>query len=415
MDYAITKDTMDVANMRNIYYNKELHEEMKEVCRQENLAVRFSSHLMYILQLVRTLNVRSGLENYKESSTPINYDTLATIVSKYKLREMLNILIGRGYISTNGRYIVGMHSMKYSLRVDLYDIEWKRLDPTSDLTCPYLRRSLYRRQAVVEERIKNAPKGYIEAIKGSKKVSVNYKKAMEIIDELDASDDKKKSWRQSVELLDKKKFHVTISEKTNRLFTNLSSFPRVLRSSITINRRRLMTVDIPNCQPLLLGLILKGRENVCQDEVNRYLEICLDAGFYEHMSSKAGDVLDLNDQDVRANFKRRIFAGVLFDRNRRNLSKYEDVFDREFPTIYRAVRGMKMYEHNRVAIMLQQEESSIIYDAVERAAGFGDSAITAIHDCIIGDYKNIEYIKWHLSEVFYDRYGLCPKLKIEKL
>lgn len=397
-----------------MYTVDSLREEFVKLCEANDLKSRMADHMMYIVSYIRTTAVMNGLDP-REVVIPMHWRTLVSIISYRSAHKIVDVMMKEGLIHTNGSYREGYRSRRYSIKPELADLKWRLADLDLDVKCPYLRKNIIKRQKAAKEALKNAPDGYKVAIKYAKKVDINKKKAMEVIEDMDATEEKKEAYRISVNLLADKKYHSHVSTLTDRLYTNLSSFPRSLRDTLTIGRRRMMSVDIPNCQPLLLGLILKDEGKVDAEEVNNYLNICLDAQFYEHMAEVAGDSLDLSNEDTRANFKRRIFAGVLFDRNRKKLSKYEEAFQKAFPTIFNRVRELKRYKHNTVAILLQKEESRIIYEVVERSQGHEDSPVTAIHDCIVGDYKNIELIKYNMEDVFLEYYGLYPKLKIEKL
>ena len=180
---------------------------------------------------------------------------------------------------------------------------------------------------------------------------------------------------------------------SNRLHCNLTNLDSKLRQFLTIDEEKLAQVDISNSQPLFLGMVMKNKTRVEVNELDKYLELVCSGQFYENLAQKMpDDPLDLEDDVVRKKFKKSIFSGVLFDRNRTKLSKWELLFQKEFPTIFSEIRKTKAKNHNAMAILLQKMESKFIFNAVaviDREIGKGKAPLLTIHDSIVSTVENI--------------------------
>lgn len=394
-----------------VYTNHKIDQVVEDIRKELKLHRRFEDHMRYILSHIRTYPYMRG-SSPETCSAPVHMKTLRTIVSARNSKKMLDALKAHGVITGGDGFVEGIRSRRFWIAEEYLEPTWRLV---KELECPYLEANLNKKIEELKEVSNEMSEGHKIASEWSQEIRINKDACERDIDAMDLSEDKRFSYLTMVDLIANGGFYSHYSNRTDRLYTNLSNFPRVLRDHIRIGRRRLYTVDIPNCQPLLLGLLLLGEHDVDQDEVTRYLNISLDASFYEYMAKQAGDSIDLTNQKSRSDFKKKIFTGVLFDRNRKKLSKYEQIFKDSFPSIFRKVRELKRQNHNTVALLLQKEESAIIYETVRIAHNNDYTPVTTIHDCIIGNRDNIDHIKEVMQNVFVGTYGLCPNLKIEKL
>jgi hypothetical protein len=202
------------------------------------------------------------------------------------------------------------------------------------------------------------------------------------------------------------------------LHCNLTNIDSKLRKFLTIEGRGLSQVDIANSQPLFLGMVMKRNSTVEANELDKYLKIVCSGLFYEFLAEKMlGDPIDLDIPEVRSKFKKSIFSGVLFDMNRNKLSKYEVLFQKEFPTIFATVRTIKSKDHNALAIMLQKMESHFIFDAVaiiDKEIGRGIAPLLTIHDSIVSTGEYIDTVKQIMECLFQKEFGRKPSLKATK-
>ena len=130
-----------------------------------------------------------------------------------------------------------------------------------------------------------------------------------------------------------------------------------------------------------------------------------------------GKSFNLEDRQVRKSFKKSIFSGVLFDRNRMKLSRWELLFQNEFPTIFVAVREIKDKNYNAMAILLQKMESQFIFNAVaviDREIGKGEAPLLTIHDSIVSTVEYINMVQQIMKHLFEQEFGLLPTLEVTK-
>jgi hypothetical protein len=117
----------------------------------------------------------------------------------------------------------------------------------------------------------------------------------------------------------------------------------------------------------------------------------------------------------RTEFKKKIFGGVLFDKNRRNLSKYEKVFKEEFPIIFYCMRDMKKENHANIPINLQKLESHFIFNCVDvLRKKYKNIELLTIHDSICTIEGKEQLVYDVMIEEFQKMFNILPKIKIEK-
>jgi hypothetical protein len=198
----------------------------------------------------------------------------------------------------------------------------------------------------------------------------------------------------------------------NRLHNNLTNLPTPLRAFTTINNQQLCQVDIKNSQPLFLYIALRNY-NINKTELDKYKTVVCETGFYEFFAERLNFELTENN---RTAFKKKIFGGVLFDKNRSYLSKYETAFKTEFPEIFNVIRSIKSKKYEEVAIMLQKTESKFIFSCIEELMFLTKNEIEllTIHDSICTVVGKEQTVKKVMEEQFEKTYSIKVQLKVEK-
>jgi len=230
-----------------------------------------------------------------------------------------------------------------------------------------------------------------------------------------------------------------------RVFSNVTNLPREIRPYLRIGAEPLVSVDVRNCQPLLLCLIKQrknktsGRkkdkqtkkeskpstdatserfsfEGIDNTEVMdfatepsqiscSYQKLCEGGGFYEHMMG----LLGTGDRDkVKTTAYHYLFGPTTFR------SRFADVFEREFPEIAGTVRTMKRGGYERVARALQEIESDLMIHTACKHIMQSDPSIplVTIHDAVMTTPAHVETVTAAIRDAFATR-GLSPSFKQE--
>lgn len=372
----------------------------------------FSWHYKY---LVSSIYIQPYIDRRynKFDYVPINFELIRKIISKQELSNILSCLLENNIIESDNTFIIGKKSKGYRIK-DIEKRKWK-LNKVSD---KLLSKKIEKRMENLRENIQHKGNGYKIADYWFRKIDIDYKKAKKFIENNFRKDNEQyERGIININMMYNKIHFSTVDDKGNRLHTNLSVLPTPVRKFLTIDGSVLWQCDLANSQPVFLYTMLCKTSSIPESELIKYRDIVSAGKFYEFMADKANfKDLDLSKYDDRIKFKKTIFGGVLFDRNRKELSRWEKLFQSEFPNIFNYIRNFKKNNHNALAIALQKEESLFIYSTLEKIDNLIPNVIlTTIHDCIVSDKKNISYIKKIMEKEFFARYNLIPSIKLELL
>ncbi len=245
-------------------------------------------------------------------------------------------------------------------------------------------------------------------------------------------------------MFENRDFFFVVDEKGQRLHTNISNLSKELRPYVTYNGQRLCNIDIVNSQPFFSLAILHSsfyeKDNECSIsiypklnknllqhkislmlgvlengniDIEQYKKIVLDGLLYEYLENCFKCYL--NKQVVtRKEIKEMVFS-VLFSSNYYNTSEAKQYFKYLFPNVMKIFEIMKQREHNKLAILLQRIESSLILDKVcarvtkERPR----MPVFTIHDSVATTIGNEDYVRDVMSEECQKFIELTPQIKIE--
>jgi len=380
-------------------------------CRENKIKKDFSWHYKYLLSVIY---LTPYIDRRFESGdfVPLNFSIIRNLVSRDEALSIFTNLINLGIVSCDGEWSKGNKSKGYKID-NIKELKWK-LSTVDDLK---LADKIIKRRMKVKANINMRGKGYEIANNWFHKIEIDYKKAKKYLDNhyVTGTNQKDRGF-MNINMINDRVHFSSVDEKGNRLHTNLTVLPTPFRQFLTIDGKSLWQSDLANSQPVFLYTMLNSLNIIPEYELLKYRDVVASGKFYEFMAEKANfKDLDLNDYENRSKFKKTIFGGVLFDKNRSSLSRWEKLFKLEFPKIFEFIRDFKKKDYNSLAIALQKEESGFIFSVVEKVDRQLNSPIlTTIHDCIISDEYHIDYIKEIMESEFNLRYGIVPKLKVEK-
>mgnify|MGYP001078789077 CR=1 FL=1 len=251
-----------------------------------------------------------------------------------------------------------------------------------------------------------------------------------------------------------------------RVYNNLTGLKRSLRSHLRVDGEPLVSCDVRNSQPLLVGLLCKliiqrGKEGIpnnnslgrphlspsfsnieidqqfldslsrqeagggergargiqydvvfdnpsfldnAPEDLRVYVRLCEEGRLYDDLMADSGDEID------RDAFKKRLFTQVFYGRNfvEGGLTK---LFAERFPTVWAVVRSIKRPDYRRLSHhMLRAESAIVIGRAVRRCAEKGIWAAT-IHDSIVTTPEHAESVVGIMEEAF-GSVGVRPTIKV---
>lgn len=393
-----------------VYTNDKIFETITNHCKENTKRKNFQYHYLYIVSYLYNaphLDRRFTAEDF----IPVNTEVMRSIISKQETTAILNNLISLGVIEKNSSYIVGKKSIGYKITPSFK--AKMRAIPVKDEA---LKIKYMNRKEQLSSKLKKEDRGYQIVNYWLHELRIDHTRAKKYNNNHNIADAGLHGSNVSmIELLQKQEFFSVVDTTSKRFHNNLTNLSTKMRKFLSINDQPLWQVDIANSQPLFLYLVLKDR-NISQDEMNKYRDSVVSGQFYESLAAAMNSSLDLTDFDQRKEFKKKIFGGVLFDRNRSKLSKYEITFKAEYPEIFETIRGMKAGGYKQVAIALQKAESKFIFEAVKSIDNEfkGQAPILTIHDSICSTEDYIYMIEQIMQNKFETEFDVSPSLSATK-
>jgi hypothetical protein len=398
-----------------IYVSPEIENIIRKHCTATKKRKDFLDHYLFVIS---SIYIRPYTDKRIEDSdfVPMNMELLRTLVSEQECKTIMENLVNLDILEKDGLIIRGKKSQGYKIK-DKWSFSWK-LQEVKDLK---LSEKLMNSKETMKDNVNRHGEGYQIVHHWFKVLEIDIKKSKKYISNRYTRDQDKNKYNSafcSINLFDHEMKFIVVDDTSNRLHCNLTNIDAKLRKFLTIEGESLAQVDISNSQPLFLGMVMKSNATVEADELDKYLKIVCSGLFYEFLAKKMpGNPIDLNNPEVRKKFKKSIFSGVLFDVNRDELSKYEMLFQKEFPTIFAAVRVIKCKNHNALAIILQKKESHFIFNAVaviDEKIGKGKAPLVTIHDSIVSTGEYIDKVQQIMENLFVTEFGRKAKLKATK-
>ena len=387
------------------YTNNKIYNKIREIIKNDGFEKDFTYHYLFIVSHIRMYRFMNRKFMYEEF-VPVKIKYLRKCISHNNAHTFMRILLEAGVIETDNHFIEGRKSKGYKISEHLFDDRFYLINIKDNKLIKKLQN--LRRLSI--EKVYSEGYGYEHVTKCIEELKIDKHEAVKTVDNLLVEDSYKKScYLSMIDLFDYK--FATVDEKAKRLHNNLTNIAGCLRQHLSFKGKSIEGIDIKNSQPMFLYFILLEEFNVDEKEMNKYLDIVLNKGFYEHFADKLDFVLTAEN---RKQFKESMFSKVLFDRNRRKLNKYEKAFKEEFPSIHHCVHLKKQLDYKQMAISLQRIESRFIFECVEKIAKEYRIPLFTIHDSISTTEGNAHKIFDIVGEKFIKKYGVKPKLKLEK-
>jgi hypothetical protein len=114
--------------------------------------------------------------------------------------------------------------------------------------------------------------------------------------------------------------------------------------------------------------------------------------------------------------KRSVIANCFFSKTTKAVEerKIVQLFQRDFPNVWRAIKYYKRNDYKNLALKLQRLEADIMIGDVVKwfAENKPDVPIFTIHDSILTTQPNVLAVRMKIREAF-ERKGLSPHIKSE--
>ena len=388
-----------------VYNNNLLDNRLNSIIRDFGLNYNYKSDLLYIIYHLRTYPFKNR-EFSSEDFIPIKLDYLRNLITYNKTKYFLDLLVKEEVLVCDNKYEVGVKSKGYKI-ADKYKKQKFYLE---EMENKVLSSKIEKVLKLIKDEVIQRNDSYSYVTVCMENLKIDNVKANKILNSKKILKGTKDSMKTMLDRFDDK--FATVDNTGNRLHNNLTNIATILRKALNYNGKTLVQCDLKNSQPLLFRVYLNKYPHIPKEELDKYLDVVCNIGFYEFFAKKMR--VKLNDKN-RTEFKKKVFGGVLFDKNRRNLSKYEKVFKQEFPIIFYCMRDMKKENHADIPINLQKLESHFIFHCIDVLRDkYKNIELLTIHDSICTVEGKEQLIYDVMIEEFQKMFNILPKIKIEK-
>lgn len=441
--------------------------------------------MVHILELITTIPAE-----YKDSITEYGFVSIKSKYIKNYFKDYMNYLdywIKTGVIVTDNQYIVGQKSIGYKfspeyensplvkryfrgyseddiipIKENIYNKETGKFEQNPILNYPYLTHWYMKRKIQFDFNI---------AKKYAKEVMERKLSGGRVIwdENRDKYGEKKHPRTQynailhNLYALDAHDYRAKIDANVHRLHSVLTNMQKDYRNFITYNGLKLINIDIKNCQPYLLCLLLNPEfwkidstlpinlytqpENVQKlftthaiplrvaeffstldsGVFNQYKELVASGLMYEKIVEVCSE--ELGFLIIRDEAKTLMFY-LLFSGNKKSnkkskINQMKNIFENNlFPEVAQLFSIIKEKtddstdkQHSRLAVLLQSIESSIILHKCCKIIwedGSQQIPVFTIHDSIATTSEHVDYVRSVMEEQLISCIGVFPSLNIEE-
>lgn len=387
-------------------------------------------NINYLYQLISTICIHLREENNNQYLACLHSQILRKLIPNAEI--YLKYLMGIGVVERQSSYKVGEHSYKYRI-CNKYVSEY-RIIAVID---PKLINRIRDHRTHIKKR--NSRK-YPNQNKHLRSMTIEYKEAKEFINNHPYESINKHNYALScIERIHRKAIYIKVNDTNNRLDSNLTNLPRVLRKFVRIYNKPLWGVDISNSQPYLLSTVVLNPGKTKQffpdrfplndleslslhnkSDVIKYAKLVSSGKFYEYLLKEFATrgyrfkLLNILNKELRDQMKNKTLT-ILFDKNCHR-SKERLIFQEIFPNIAHACEIIRANQHAKLAIMLQRIESHLVLDVIMSRINREYPHIIAVtvHDSIyVTSQEHQQIVKQIMEQELKKFTGYKPNLKIE--
>ncbi len=310
------------------------------------------------------------------TKVPYNDGTFYTFVEGSKANKCMQYRIHNDYL--NDDICMVLFEDKINLMLD------KDSDYNSKMEKTILKTKIDYKNAIIDE-----IKKYKEECMFNKQESIN-----------------KLKHRLSAILQLSNKRYIKKGKKVNRIYNSFSNLSRISRKHLTIKGQYFKSIDIKNCQPLLLSYFILQSGDIIDDI---YLEVCQNGTFYETLmdTELIEKMNEYQYEEYRIFLKEEVYKNILF-----NLNKNTDItikFAELYPNVYYFLDNYYKYNlEETMASNLQNLEASI-FNNIEAPKSIG--YFTLFDAIYFTDDNDIDFI-YNKINIEFNKLDITPSLKL---
>ena len=395
--------------MKKIYIPSNL--DLPALLDQEHCNATDIDRLHYIINLIYE---QRAIYKSDEEFVPLKAIYMRRIIGRAgkTYNEYINILINKGVIACDRRYIVNEKSFGYKLCDKYADVKHTRVSITSASLKANVNRwqDCRKPMGCLKDKMDRFTKVHKHIYQFIEKIEIDYPSALSSIETLSNQEYNKN--KITIDKFRDKEFYLHRDE-FGRIHTNLTILKSTLRKFLSYKGNKLVNIDVVNSQPLLLLLAIKPIHLSIRCTGDIYFEdIPPDVLCYKRLveQGRLYEFLMKNAQTTdRTEFKESFFRETFFGR------KTSKLFCDLFPTIGKEIIKIKRKDYRRLAWIMQRKESKLIITKIcgRIMREHPEAFIGTIHDSILTTPENVLTIKQIMSEEF-EKIGLSPTIRVDR-
>jgi hypothetical protein len=420
-------------------------------------------HFYFIIDYLSSASDLEDLDN-NEGYINMNAATLQSYNHNYK--KYVDHLIETHVILSDGKFVKGKKSKGYILNSREVESSTIKYVPIKDFV---LRKKIKSAYLEVQKSQKGL-KGYSHLTKWfNGNLKIDAKSALEKVEELFPiptgpirGKKKGKPSRTSrrykafvaIDKIQRGDLYYNVDKNVGRFHSNLTNIKKELREFVTYGDKKIVNIDIKNCQPLLSTLLLKSAFWKKSKVINFYQfpelynllgttpakynktiqDILLYIMLVENPKTQAGKgfyeyIKLVNSGDFYRGISKTIAPNAVYDKDKMKVMMFmvffssnrfigqvkaipKKLFKIKFPDVYKVFQLIKKNNHATLPIMLQKIESQIIVERATKRIGMErpNLPIFTIHDSIATIQGEEDYVEKVLKESIFEYTGLSAKI-----
>lgn len=345
----------------------------------------------------------------------LNSKILQSIIGDKRTAKIIHFLIQHGFIETDNHFIVGQKSKGYR-----FAPKWLALFSNNELKFHRKETKLKTETQYIDNFINS---DYIQScfntlvfdIEKAEKIKKEYFTTLN----QEESNRKDKYYSFIIDSWKDKAFFFKKSLKVGRVFTLLSSTPKIFRGCLQIltndGLEPLFNCDIKSCQPLLLYTFYQDKS----EESKKYKELVESGLFYETIINHLK--VEFNDNN-KIKYKEIIWEWAFGKRVWPETECIDNYFKLNFPTLRnlleiakKRIKPNERRPHSKVPIHLQKMESSIMVDELVPYCIENKINYLTIHDSILCPKSVSDQLVKFVTLKFQEKFNLTPNFDVREI
>ncbi len=352
--------------------------------------------------------------------------TLNKVMAKDDSTKIKEALISASVIDCDKQYTAGKRSRGYRLNERFRGDKCVRVKPSNSRLIGALEREESRRKdGKLYDHIDPRTQDLCQKLEAQfHRIEIDIVLAKKLIKDLPVDSNPFDRQSAIVNDLYQKRFRV-FPTQWGRLYNSISGLHSLVRPALSFNGKRLVSVDVKNSQPALLGLQALRYQSHHQEILNDLDQFILEVRegrFYESLLAEciakgltaSTEKYSRTKRTMERNDVKNQFMIHVLAKKGNYSSEFRQIFACRYPTVDRFVSQVNERDHRTLIRQLQGEEANFVIHNVAAGALLlpSNPLVLTLHDCIICGEGQAELIEGEFDRGF-DEIGYQMRVSVD--